>query len=993
MLRSCLARFNPDRVPQGSGPAAAEARRQSQTWGSQMDLSVDVETGSALSQPPSDRSRASHQGVEARVAVSSPPMEAPILQLSSSEELDVVSIDAESEDSPPQSHAFEELLDVITRTVERLSIEWPEDRQGARSKSKLDERFLPSRAQPQCRSLPFFPDLHTEVWRSWGKPVSYRVYTAQTSHYSSIHNYKEHGYGEMPKVEETLASYLSPATASSLKAPALPSKPVKVTSSLVHKAYAAAGQTAACLHTMSIMQAYQAELLGDSEEGVGISADTVSELRRATDLSLRATKETAKSIGRSMAALVATERHLWLNLSDIKDKEKHVLLDAPVSTEGLFGDAVNSAVAKSQEASKQAAALQKLLPRRSFYEAAEREQPHSSKKSAEHRATQKQSVSSRAPPQKSRGHGGRSQTQQSSRAERLTPLFTVPVSLRCPQGTVLPTLPPPVLQGTAVSGEHISQGPPGNVVASGCPPPLRRVLEQSVRLFPAGAPLQGDEPTTQQQEKNTVPVSLRCPQGTGLPTLPPPVFQGAAVSGEHISQGPAGNVVASGCPPPLRRVLEQSVRSFPAGAPLQGDEPTTQQQHNPETSLERLVPLVKSLTAWKLLSNVSRWVLQTVGKGGPLSQGPVLGAPCRRKLLTTDASLTGWGAILRVVHLKPRAGRAEYGFPILCPSSTGILWSFLSGGTFCPKQGAQSFTPARTVEPVGLASEGAQLIESGLSTEVAETILQSRAPSTRKLYALKWRVFTSLCSDHRLDPVNCPIGTVLEFLQDRFTAGTDEHTRKLIRWRVAHEALFTGKRNAAIKGFESFVVEQDLHGKATAAFVKKKWENLKQKYKDLKCPQTGRGTEDGETTAASWKWYTAMDEAIGGRPSITPPALVASCGQDVAVASSSSVSPEPSRARKRPNDVMALFREMEEREEERERKAAEREERLWREMEEKEERREQERREREERQEREVREREERWHREAIEKEERRAREVAERDERFLFVLEILAKK
>ncbi|XDV31514.1 hypothetical protein PO909_002505, partial [Leuciscus waleckii] len=201
--------------------------------------------------------------------------------------------------------------------------------------------------------------------------------------------------------------------------------------------------------------------------------------------------------------------------------------------------------------------------------------------------------------------------------------------------------------------------------------------------------------------------------------------------------------------------------------------------------------------------------------------------------------------------------------------------------------------------------------------------------------------------------------------------------------RVAHEALFTGKRNAAIKGFESFVVEQDLHGKATAAFVKKKWENLKQKYKDLKCPQTGRGTEDGETTAASWKWYTAVDEAIGGRPSITPPALVASCGQDVAVASSSSVRPEPSRARKRPNDVMALFREMEEREEER----------LWREMEEKEERREQERREREERQEREVREREERWHREAIEKEERRAREVAERDERFLFVLEILAKK
>ncbi len=38
-------------------------------------------------------------------------------------------------------------------------------------------------------------------------------------------------------------------------------------------------------------------------------------------------------------------------------------------------------------------------------------------------------------------------------------------------------------------------------------------------------------------------------------------------------------------------------------------------------------------------------------------------------------------------------------------------------------------------------------------------------------YALKWKVSTSWCSDHQLDPVNCPVGTVLEFLQDRFTAG------------------------------------------------------------------------------------------------------------------------------------------------------------------------------------------------------------------------------
>jgi len=88
----------------------------------------------------------------------------------------------------------------------------------------------------------------------------------------------------MPKVEETLASYLSPESLSSLRAPELPTKPVSVTSGLVSKAYSAAGQAAACLHTMSLLQAYQAEILGDLDEGGGIGPDAFCKLRRVTDL-------------------------------------------------------------------------------------------------------------------------------------------------------------------------------------------------------------------------------------------------------------------------------------------------------------------------------------------------------------------------------------------------------------------------------------------------------------------------------------------------------------------------------------------------------------------------------------------------------------------------------------------------------------------------------------------------------------------------------------
>ncbi len=60
-----------------------------------------------------------------------------------------------------------------------------------------------------------------------------------------------------------------------------PTKPVRITSALVGKAYSAAGQAAACLHTMSLLQAYQAELI-DLDEGEGINPNTVYGLRRAT---------------------------------------------------------------------------------------------------------------------------------------------------------------------------------------------------------------------------------------------------------------------------------------------------------------------------------------------------------------------------------------------------------------------------------------------------------------------------------------------------------------------------------------------------------------------------------------------------------------------------------------------------------------------------------------------------------------------------------------
>ncbi len=114
---------------------------------------------------------------------------------------------------------------------------------------------------------------------------------------------------------------------------------------------------------MAILQAYQADVLNEMDEGTGLTPGAVKELRRATDLALRA-KHTARVIGRSMAGSVVAERHLWLNLTEICEKEKVFLLDAPIPQSGLFGEAVSSVVEKFRSAKTQSAALKQFMPRR-----------------------------------------------------------------------------------------------------------------------------------------------------------------------------------------------------------------------------------------------------------------------------------------------------------------------------------------------------------------------------------------------------------------------------------------------------------------------------------------------------------------------------------------------------------------------------------------------------------------------------------------------------
>lgn len=73
---------------------------------------------------------------------------------------------------------------------------------------------------------------------------------------------------------------------------------------------------------MAVLQVHQADMLKELDECEHVKSEDITELRRTSDLSLHATKETARTIGWCMAAMVAAERHLWLTLSDMREKDR-----------------------------------------------------------------------------------------------------------------------------------------------------------------------------------------------------------------------------------------------------------------------------------------------------------------------------------------------------------------------------------------------------------------------------------------------------------------------------------------------------------------------------------------------------------------------------------------------------------------------------------------------------------------------------------------------
>ncbi|XP_025758301.1 uncharacterized protein LOC112843582 [Oreochromis niloticus] len=139
-----------------------------------------------------------------------------------------------------------------------------------------------------------------------------------------------------------------------------------------------------------------------------------------------------------------------------------------------------------------------------------------------------------------------------------------------------------------------------------------------------------------------------------------------------------------------------------------------------------------------------------------------------------------------------------------------------------------------------------------------------------------------------------------------------EQTTLLIRLRGENGHLFTGVKNSATVAWRRYysgvllckrsdvginivakvsvcsyfsgvirtiLEKMGLQWTVTPSQARKKWDNLKTKYKECKYPGSGEGVS-GKPTAATWPWFALMDEVIGQRPSIRPPVLLSTLRED-----------------------------------------------------------------------------------------------------------------
>ncbi|XP_075959924.1 LOW QUALITY PROTEIN: uncharacterized protein LOC142963104 [Anarhichas minor] len=263
-----------------------------------------------------------------------------------------------------------DLYEVCKRAASKLGILWPAAQDATGGERDLyDGKRLPPAQPPSKQLLPAVPACMKEMSRSWSSPLKSKL---PTRGYSKLEVEGKEGLGlaEPPAVEPLVAYHLHPnrrslSTSSNIS---LPNKTDRLTASVFQRVYKYAAQSVCSLNALTLLSAYQAEIL----EQMGGQLDTGApnptlwdEICVVNDLILRSSRGAVQDCGRVMGLAVSGERALWLNLSGLGDAQKAEVMDAAYDpAKGLFGPALEKMRETSTLRKQEGEAFDLCLPRR-----------------------------------------------------------------------------------------------------------------------------------------------------------------------------------------------------------------------------------------------------------------------------------------------------------------------------------------------------------------------------------------------------------------------------------------------------------------------------------------------------------------------------------------------------------------------------------------------------------------------------------------------------
>ncbi|KAJ7986648.1 hypothetical protein DPEC_G00342070 [Dallia pectoralis] len=207
---------------------------------------------------------------------------------------------------------------------------------------------------------PCLPALAKYAEAAWREPLMARAPARAYMPFTRVAGRGEAITSATPRLERAMSALFLPAESQWLdRKPSLPAPKDRFTAQLADKCFQFGAQSVAAANNLALMAGAISRI---TTGATSISAKELADISRLSGAILHLNQAHAVCAGGTMATAVVTQRHLWLSLSSLKECQKAPLLNAPVSTTGLFGEAVETATLAFKKVEEDRMLLSRHLP-------------------------------------------------------------------------------------------------------------------------------------------------------------------------------------------------------------------------------------------------------------------------------------------------------------------------------------------------------------------------------------------------------------------------------------------------------------------------------------------------------------------------------------------------------------------------------------------------------------------------------------------------------